>query len=660
MLNTVKQQPTIPEPEKPDYGKAVVDKQLRYVSASAISAFNPRDFGGCNRRWYFEKIEGRKTPDTKATVIGGHEHKHLAHYLKTGEDVLTHITRPGKHFLPHPGSDLIIEQAFGDYKKALETRERVMAGKATPDEVAKYIIAPHGIPVMGAMDVRHRRGEWVDNDGDVWQEAAPSTTAEVLDHKTTSSIREYAKQSHVLPKLTQMALYAKAATHVWPDLEYVRVSHSYFGTRAREAQKYTALMSRHAIDTRYEEISSVVLAMTHVAREPTVDKVEPNLESCSAYRGCPHSSYCDRPKGTAADLLQLPKGAPMSTGLFGNLTSTNGTTTTNGVAAHEPAAPSAPAGLFAPAQPVAPTPPPAPAQSEVDRQAAIAAARALLAAEDAATAAATTSAPPIPPRIIAMPHIGTVNPTDALPATATQIAAPLSAEVIAQITDPEIAARVTAHAAAVATAAPVAGTKEKTSGRCSMIDQKIAITADEILEQRKKWPCPKCGKEMRLKPEKNAAGGFEVTITSHNMQKTDAAPPVPVATTAAPPIPPVAAVPPPLPPSIVLAPPVVAVPAVSAERTGTNIFFVNEDGTRREITKEALAAALDAPTPPPVPVAAPVVQAAPPALPTTLLFPQMGVNDVFTPQHAAALWNDGHYEAASSLSLIIIAKHLSK
>jgi hypothetical protein len=38
----------------------------------------------------------------------------------------------------------------------------------------------------------------------------------------------------------------------------------------------------------------------------------------------------------------------------------------------------------------------------------------------------------------------------------------------------------------------------------------------------------------------------------------------------------------------------------------------------------------------------------------------MGVNDVFTPQHAAALWNDGHYEAASSLSLIIIAKHLSK
>jgi hypothetical protein len=206
------------------------------------------------------------------------------------------------------------------------------------------------------------------------------------------------------------------------------------------------------------------------------------------------------------------------------------------------------------------------------------------------------------------------------------------------------------------------GTKEKVSGRCSMVGQKIAITADEILAARKKWPCPKCNKEMKLKPEKNAEGGFEVTIIPHNMPKTDApavvvATAVAATTTAAPPIP-VAAVPPP--PPIVLAAPAAPVAVAPVERTGTNIFFVGEDGSRRECTRQELEQSSGAPTPPPVPVAAPVVQAAPPALPTTLLFSQMGVNDVFTPQHAAALWNDGHYDAASSLSLIIIAIRLAK
>src|SRR3990167_1922896 len=148
---------------KPQYGPAVVNHKLRYLSASAISAFDPEQTGGCPRRWYFEKILGKKAPPSKAQDTGTEVHAQIQHYLVTGENVLGAIALQGKKFLPQPGKDLIVEQDFGDWKTALAARDLILEGlRSNPED---HTLTARTIPIVGAIDLRHRRHVWIDSDG---------------------------------------------------------------------------------------------------------------------------------------------------------------------------------------------------------------------------------------------------------------------------------------------------------------------------------------------------------------------------------------------------------------------------------------------------------------------------------------------------------------
>jgi hypothetical protein len=641
--------------EKPNFGLAVTeDGKLRYTSVSSIQQFDASTYGGCERRWWWNKVARKKEPETPAMRRGTELHGELEHYLTTNECTLSPITMVGRHLLPRPDKDLFVEQALGDSAKALALRDEHLRRGTPPDNSEMESIAglsAAGVPFVGFIDLLHARGEYVDGEGDVVAENDPAT-AEAVDHKTSTDIVRAKKPTELRTNL-QMIGYGVTAANRYKNLRWSRLSHITYQTRgARVAKKTTVLVPVEEVRSVWRERATpLVRKMIVTASISRVEDVTPNTDSCNAYGGtCPHSAYCDRPKGTLADLLQLSKGAHVSKGLFDIPTASS-----NGVAT----APALPAGLFAPAQ-VSPPPPPVPVATPDERQAAIAAARALLAAEDAA-AAAPAPAPVValgfcsacgtslsamntsklkdggvfhvgcaalapPPPVIAMPHIGAVNPPDALPATQAQIAATLSPEVIAKITDPEIKSRAEAHAVAAAAAPVAAGTKEKTSGRCLFVGQTIEITADDILAQRKKWPCPKCSKEMKLKPEKNPAGGFVGMFASHNMVGIVA--PTPVVAVEAP-----VAAPAPTPPPVVLA------PAVPSDTT-PNIFIVGADGSRRKLTQEEIDGV---PTPPAIvaPVPPPVAQAA--TVPAAT---------------AMSLWQEGKYEASSSFSLVLIAEYL--
>jgi hypothetical protein len=104
----------------------------------------------------------------------------------------------------------------------------------------------------------------------------------------------------------QMATYAAWAVRRWPELQHVRVSHGYLATRAGEvvADKRSALISLDTIWKKWERIESQVLAMTHVARERDVERVEANYASCTSFGGCPFSTVCPRsPERVLVDLL---------------------------------------------------------------------------------------------------------------------------------------------------------------------------------------------------------------------------------------------------------------------------------------------------------------------------------------------------------------------
>jgi hypothetical protein len=563
----------IVEKKKPTYGKAVVDGKLRYVSASAISAFDPTSDGGCPSRWYFEKVEGRKTPETKSQAVGTEAHGQIEHYLKTGERTLGTVVEPGARFLPVPGSDLLIEETFGDWQQALTLRDAVMRGEVPEDAPAKVTATVCNIPVMGAMDLRHRRGEWVDTFGELRREENPDRTAEIVDWKTTKDIEKWGKRADELHLTVQMPLYAKATTIVWPDVDFVRISHGQFGTARREARKVSALLDRETIAWRFGEIESMVRSMQHAALEPSVSSVEKNTNACGSYGGCPHKSYCDRPMGSIKQLFQITgnkEKTEMSNGLWGDVTgATNGAA--NGVQAAAPTAP--------PAAPVLPQ------ISDAQRLEIIAAEKARLHAETAPTAPpagnspvakaqakimagtlrlddsgqvfdkenadngwvmrqpttaesiafeemAKIATPPAPP---APMHIGSINPPEAPGPNLVASASALPAHVIAEITDPTLKARTEAHAAAHAAnaAATTADDKaEKAKSRCAGGGQRIVLSMDDAMA--KKTICAVCKREMKLKPVKEN-GQWVATISGHLTSKSE---PAAAAVPPAPPAPP--------------------------------------------------------------------------------------------------------------------------
>lgn len=543
------------EKKKPSYGSAIIDRQLRYVSASAIAAFDPTQDGGCPSRWYFEKIEKRPTPSTKAQVIGTQVHEQIEHFLKTGERTIGPVVEPGAHFLPRPGSDLLVEETFGDYRQALALRDFALAGNQIDMSAFPNVL---GIPVMGAMDLRHRRGEWVDTSGTVHRELP--NTAEIVDWKTTSDVVKWGKRAEDLHMTVQMPLYAKATTTVWPDIERVRISHGQFGTARREARKVSALLDYEAIAWRFSHIESVVRTMIHVAKEPNANVVEKNIRSCSSYGGCPHRAYCDRPQETVSELFQIKKKEnQMSNGLWGSMT--NGTTNGATASTTAPALTDEQRQAIIDAEKVRlgapPALPAAPNPVDIARQAFASGTIKMDGSGQVFTregadngwilrwpteaekiAYAEVSRPAAPPAF------NSVNPVDRPGPNLLAQAAPLSPHAIAEITDPVLRQRTEAHAQGYAALAAVTEAKaEKTSGRCPEGKKRIVLTMDDAMS--KKIKCTSCGKELKLRPVKEE-GQWVATLPGHNTSKDEETIATPISVPPAAPVPevPAAAVPP--------------------------------------------------------------------------------------------------------------------
>jgi hypothetical protein len=526
---------------------------LRYVSASSIASFDPQQEGGCHRRFWWEKIAGKKPPETSWQTKGVDVHGEVEHYIKTGENVLGVVARSAMHFLPHPGDDLLVEAHFGQWELALAARDALIAGK--PGAPSRFVTSFHNIPLMGQMDLRHRRGEWLDDHGLLLKD--PPNTAEIVDWKTTSDVPQWAKTAEGLTRTVQMPLYAKATTFVWPDLEFVRLSHGYMGTKRREAKKVSILMDRQQIDRRVEEIGVIVGAMIQVARETDVLKVEPNLVACDAFRGCPHAAYCDRPAYGVKQLLGV--GENMSGGFFDAFMKQP---PTNGVPAvptpdvqYEAAVAAEKVKLVAtaPPPPLPVADPAAAAYAKIvagtlrydgaqvyDRAGADTGwlMRPASEAEKAAFARFAPPAPPVPPTPIA------VNPPDVPAYDPIAAADPLPAETIARIEDPVLRERAETHAAAHAQR-ETNGVAPKAGGRCPAGGNLLPVSAKESASRRTQ--CGMCGKEFKIKDGDFTADFTSITVPRHNAMKVaspaasapaapapDAFPPLPTAVPALP------------------------------------------------------------------------------------------------------------------------------
>jgi CRISPR/Cas system-associated exonuclease Cas4 (RecB family) len=254
--------------------KAVIDGEIQHVSPSQIQTFDVETFGGCERKWYYDKVVGLDSPTTKNQALGTAIHAEIENYLETGVDSLGPLARSGKHFMPEPRLYLLVEHD------------------------AKGLVAA-GVPVKMRIDCINYSGTYKDNEGVTRDDPG---TVEVVDWKSTSSL-EYAKGVAELLDSVQMISYGEWARRIkWDiesDLVRVRLSHGVICTTSRAARKTTGAIGVDDVARKWEGVERKVARMKDVARASKAEDVEPNRRACDAYRGCQFRAVCPRSPGEA-------------------------------------------------------------------------------------------------------------------------------------------------------------------------------------------------------------------------------------------------------------------------------------------------------------------------------------------------------------------------
>jgi len=509
--------------------RAVLDGKIRFLSVSQLQKFDPNVDGGCNARWAFQYMLGKKEEQTDAQRKGEEYAKQLENYLKTGQDALVPELRAGKHLLPRPGADLDVEQSFTllnttgnkdeDFKIIVSLRDQVLRGAAGAlDELRERAgLLACDIPFIGAPDVRHRRGEYIDPAGVLRREEHGDRVVENIDHKTTSRINDHAKRSGEIDKGWaksveqiegdhQLNGYGKVALKKHPGAEYVRNSLNYYQTKhGYAADKRTILIPAERIHRHWSEcVEPIVRTMASVAAAK-IEDIERNPRSCNAFRRrCTHYDYC-KPDLSVFELFDTKRnGEEKMPSLFDTVNDTSA----NGVSAAPP--------------PI----PPRLSDAEYERQKEEAKAR--LAAEGASygncgcgAALSAANASRLPSGVVK--HIGcpaAVNPPDQPKPDFASSANPLPREEIEKIENPELRARAEAHAAAVEAAKPPelpTAPGQKKSGKCEGSGKSVTLSPKEIAAKKK--ACPECGKEVKI----TVGDDFTILMPGHFPPKGEAA-----------------------------------------------------------------------------------------------------------------------------------------
>lgn len=265
-------------------GRTVVDGELQYVSPSQVVSADHESFGGCLRRWYYRKVEGRPEPEGESQKVGTRGHGEIEDYLHTGQMVLGQHAINAKRFLPPPSPELQLEVPIDD---------------------GTLLLA--GVPVVGFIDYLNTSGRVVLDHGDLED---PDRSAEVVDWKFTG--RRDFPSAHEVATAIPMVIYGEWAARRLA-LEWVRLSHVYISTRRREVSKRSLRINRSELAPTWERAERVVRRLVQAARCASASDVDANTDACTAYGGCPHRSYCTAStERTLIDLLGATAAANLT------------------------------------------------------------------------------------------------------------------------------------------------------------------------------------------------------------------------------------------------------------------------------------------------------------------------------------------------------------
>lgn len=230
---------------------SAVEKNWRFSSPSQIKTFNR-----CQRAWWWEKIAKLPVPTKPAAQLGLGLHGELEQYLLGTRSVgkLDPRLQPAVDFgyLPAPGT--------------------LPAGRVEARFQLPSSLSP-SVTLRGVIDLLE--------------------PGRVTDHKTTSSFK-YMKSEDELVHDSQCIIYSYHAVTerlTLPDGS-VNFRHLYYLTRGGpEVREVEVNMTPPMLKEGWKEIVSIGKTMHKAAKLPVLE-IEPNLDACMDYGGCPFRANC--------------------------------------------------------------------------------------------------------------------------------------------------------------------------------------------------------------------------------------------------------------------------------------------------------------------------------------------------------------------------------
>lgn len=225
--------------------------KLRYTSVSQLQTGER-----CLRRWYYDKIERRKEPETPAQQRGTALHDEWKRHFDFGE-ALGPLAMAGLEHKPEGQLTTETPTFWINAQGMLESR-----------------VSVDGTPLVGYIDILQRN--------------------RVIDIKTTSNAK-YAKTPDQLAGDLQMLGYALHTWEVFAHREPIDLRHWYFLTKGKPKS--------WVVDARVEPADAIAnwakaTPLMQTIREAAslgpgrADEVPCNTQACDDYRGCYHRSVC--------------------------------------------------------------------------------------------------------------------------------------------------------------------------------------------------------------------------------------------------------------------------------------------------------------------------------------------------------------------------------
>lgn len=254
-----------------------------------------RTFRRCPRRWWYEKIAGKRPPDKPAALLGKRVHdiaerwlrgelkipKRRGELLQGADGEAMRIFAPGRKHLPQPPIDPTLIERWVGIPGTCEPFDSNPDGSAIPTEV---------VPLVGRVDLYDPE----------------DTIPAVVDHKTTGNPDWVATPEQLLED-AQAAVYTRGLffTHgtFWGTPETPEVfsevafRHVYYLTRGRpRSWVVEAVWDRARSDRVFGEVVETLREMAPLALEIEDEATKRNPRACRDYGGCPHKHYCNKRK----------------------------------------------------------------------------------------------------------------------------------------------------------------------------------------------------------------------------------------------------------------------------------------------------------------------------------------------------------------------------